>query len=435
MGREVSVRAAMDASEPSINKWFADKPLAQASIRNAVGLSYYYSGGYPAAICRHDRTLALRREHLGHEAEPTHSSMMNLGAAYMAAGNVNAALPLFEETMQIDEVRLKPDDPAKLVSMHNLAMAYRKAGKTEEALRLGERSLSIRMAALGLTNVYGADLKSALGRIVTAASVSNTSIESREKGKKLREAIVAQVDSMHNLAGIYSSAGCTNKTIELLEQVLQLREAILPPDHPDALRNLTNLGATYSEFGMATNGIPLLERGLTLQKRVLVPDHPHTTLTMDNLATAYLLTTSHYVDVEMVLRDLLREQSKSLPSDDQELPGTRSRLGSFLLWQGKPDQAEEYLRDALTVLEKAQPGATSTFQIQSVLGCAFFEQKKYPDAERLILRSYDGLLKRHAEKPSRSVARELKTAGERIVPLYESWGKPALAAEWREKLR
>jgi len=61
-------------------------------------------------------------------------------------------------------------------------------------------------------------------------------------------------------------------------------------------------------------------------------------------------------------------------------------------------------------------------------------QAKYAQAEPLAVSGYQGLIQREATIPFED-RRRLAHAGERIVQLYESWGKPEKVAEWREKLR
>jgi hypothetical protein len=62
------------------------------------------------------------------------------------------------------------------------------------------------------------------------------------------------------------------------------------------------------------------------------------------------------------------------------------------------------------------------------------DQKKYGDAETLLVRGCEGLKQRQAEMPSRIRTARLKEAVERLVALYDSTGNKAEAAVWRRKL-
>ncbi len=60
-------------------------------------------------------------------------------------------------------------------------------------------------------------------------------------------------------------------------------------------------------------------------------------------------------------------------------------------------------------------------------------QKKFADAEPLILAGYEGMKARESKIPAPDTPR-LTEAAERVVQLYEAWGKKDKAAEWRAKL-
>jgi hypothetical protein len=102
--------------------------------------------------------------------------------------------------------------------------------------------------------------------------------------------------------------------------------------------------------------------------------------------------------------------------------------------ENKSGQAELLLREAVNGYEKAGPDIWRRYNCQSMLGASLADQKKYAEAEALLLSGYQGMLQREATIPA-SERIELERAGEWIVQLYQDWGKPDKAAEWREKLR
>lgn len=61
------------------------------------------------------------------------------------------------------------------------------------------------------------------------------------------------------------------------------------------------------------------------------------------------------------------------------------------------------------------------------------KQKRYAEAEPLLLAGYAGLAERKAAIPARW-ASYVSQVGERIVELYRSWDQPNKAAEWLDKL-
>jgi hypothetical protein len=82
---------------------------------------------------------------------------------------------------------------------------------------------------------------------------------------------------------------------------------------------------------------------------------------------------------------------------------------------------------------KKRPNAWQRFRAESLLGASLAGQKKYAEAEALLLSGYQGILAREATIPA-FLRIELDRAGQWIVQLYQDWGKPEQAAEWKEKL-
>src|SRR5262249_6605347 len=85
-GGGVTLRAAIDAAEPSIAADFADQPKVEADIRDTLGTTYLYLGDAKAAIRQLGRAMALRIDTLGPDHEDTLGSMDTLAVAYQAAG-------------------------------------------------------------------------------------------------------------------------------------------------------------------------------------------------------------------------------------------------------------------------------------------------------------------------------------------------------------
>jgi len=69
---------------------------------------------------------------------------------------------------------------------------------------------------------------------------------------------------------------------------------------------------------------------------------------------------------------------------------------------------------------------------KSLLGASFFGQRKYAEAEPLFLQGYEGMKARDKAIPPQHKKR-LSAARERLVQLYDAWGKKAQAEEWRRR--
>jgi len=79
------------------------------------------------------------------------------------------------------------------------------------------------------------------------------------------------------------------------------------------------------------------------------------------------------------------------------------------------------------------PGAPGLFNTKSLLGGALAGQKKFQEAEPLLVEGYSGLKDREAKIPPAAKTR-LAEAIRRLVDLYTAWEKPDEAAKWQEIL-
>ena len=134
-----------------------------------------------------------------------------------------------------------------------------------------------------------------------------------------------------------------------------------------------------------------------------------------------------------LLRERLAEARKALPKDSPELAQQLAMAGMSLLPARAFVEAEPLLRECLSIREKTQPDVWSTFNTKSLLGGALVGQKKYAEAEPLLLGGYEGMKQREKTIPPQGKDR-IAEAIERLVQLYEAKDKKDEAAKWRTEL-
>ena len=198
---------------------------------------------------------------------------------------------------------------------------------------------------------------------------------------------------MWAVAVSYRANGRLDEAIPLFEEALKLRKARLGPDDLLTLQSMWGLAGAYTEADRLDEAIRLSEEAFELRKAKLGPDHP---------------TTLEIRDV----RD--------------------AALGRKWLQQKEYAKAEPLLRHDLSH-HKRGPDNWYRFRSESLLGESLLGQKKFAEAEPLLIEGYEGM-KRHAAKIPAPLKHYLTEAGERVVRLYEDWGKPEKAAKWRAKL-
>jgi len=100
--------------------------------------------------------------------------------------------------------------------------------------------------------------------------------------------------------------------------------------------------------------------------------------------------------------------------------------------QRKFAESEPLAREAMEVDRKNRPDEWQRFRAESLLAASLAGEKKYAEAEPLLLEGYQGML---ARKNRIGVPEwyHLDRADGWLVELYQAWGKPAKAAEWKGK--
>ena len=96
-------------------------------------------------------------------------------------------------------------------------------------------------------------------------------------------------------------------------------------------------------------------------------------------------------------------------------------------------QAEGVFREVLALKEKTAPDKWGRFYVQNSLGAALTGEKKYAEAEPLLVSGYEGVKQRESQL-NPDTKKHLAEAGDGVVAMYQAWGKPEKAAEWRAKL-
>ncbi len=148
---------------------------------------------------------------------------------------------------------------------------------------------------------------------------------------------------------------------------------------------------------------------------------------------ALLLELGRPDDAEPFLREALAIRSRAVPMDDIQLAGEAAVLTLCLLIEGKFTEAEAPARACLAIRETKLPDNWLTFNSRSQLGGSLLGQKKYAEAEPLLLSAYEGMRQREAAIPPQGKVRIQETL-QRLVQLYEATGEPEKAAEWNKKL-
>jgi tetratricopeptide (TPR) repeat protein len=206
------------------------------------------------------------------------------------------------------------------------------------------------------------------------------------------------------------------------------QEAMHGRNHRATLVALGNLGVNYKDAGRYKEAIPLLEEAFRAVKK-----HPEMRPFIKQLLDTYYKSGDYTKDVNL-LQEVLSEARIELPKEAPQLGTLLALTARGLMDQMKWTEAESLIRECLVLREKKEPDVWTTFVTYSVLGGILMGQKKYADAEPLLLKGYEGIKQRESKVPLKYKALRLSEAVERLVQMYEATGKQDEAAKWRKEL-
>lgn len=403
---------------------------------SALAEAYSAAGDLDKAIPLQKETLKLRTETLGADHSETLYSMNNLAASYKAQGDMTQALPLLEKTLELRKAKLGPDHPDTLNSMNNLAVAYQSADKLDAARPLLEETLRLRKIRLGVDHPDTLNSMNGLANWYISARKLDQAMPLLEQTLEMRKVRLGAdhpdtLISMNNLAAGHRATGKLDLTLALLEETVKLSKARRGSDNPYTLGCMNNLAYTYRAMDKLDKAVQLFQEAATIIERRGFRDEFADGI-ISNL-TATLEMRKQYADAEVWRRKWVAVIKKKAGAESLRYAGEMGMLGSNLLKQQKWSDAEEMLGEAYSILDKKASASLARFNVQSELGSALVGQGRYAEAEPLLIQGYEGIKAREAQLAPAD-RRRITESGEEIVRLYEVWGQPKNAAEWRAKL-
>src|SRR5262249_4288805 len=158
---------------------------------------------------------------------------------------------------------------------------------------------------------------------------------------------------------------------------------------------------------------------------------PYTLTTMGDLGSAYAKAKQGQ-KAAVTLLAFADGNRKQMPKDSPQLVEVLASVSYNLLGCGQHAAAEPLLRECLAASEKREPDAGTTYYAQSLLGAALLGQRKYAEAEPLLVKGYEGL-KAHGKSIPRTGGgeRRILEALDRLIELGAATNRPDEAAKWR----
>jgi tetratricopeptide (TPR) repeat protein/predicted Ser/Thr protein kinase len=401
---------------------------------NALAWVYNHEAMYAQAEALLNQALEIERRVQGPERPDTLASMNSLANVYNNEGKYSQAEALYSQTVEIERRVLGPENPDTLNSMNILAVVYNREGKYAQAETLLTQILDTRRRVLGpehpdtLTGMNNLGTAYSLqGKFAQGEAIYRQTLEIRLRVLGPEHPDTLQV--MNNLTFADSNQGKYAQAETLASQTLEIRRRVLGPEHPATLTSMNSLASAYSLEGKYAQAEPLFNQTLEARRRVLRPEHPDTLDTLSDMAYMYQ-SEGKYGQAENYAEQALAGRRHTLGPDHPQTIASEADLALAYESQGKFTESEPLARQAEATERMKQPDNWLGCWAESLLGASLAGEKKYAEAEPLLLEGYRDM----AAQKDRITApnwRHLDSAHEWIVSLYKAWGKPQKAIERR----
>ena len=423
----------LDVSSPVFG---AGDPRRLAVVESLAQL-YRRQGKHADAEKLLDGTLTLARQVLGPEHTNTAAIMTDLALVYRQEGKYAQAEELYTGALEIQSRVLGEENPATLATITNLANLYRDRSDYRKAEPLIEKVLAIRRRLLGDTHS------------LTLRSFNDAAVFYRDHGdypkaeRLFSQAIAGQrrlfgdegddtLSTEDNLGVVLGEEGKYADAELLLARVVGARRRLSGPEHAKTLRIMNDLAVVRREQHRYPEAEALFREVLEARSRNLGPDHPDTLTTMYDLALLYEKE-GKLAEAQSLASDLVTLRRSKLGPRHRDTANALALLAGLRLRAGQCAEAEPFLREALSIYDAVTPDNWRRFESRSMMGASLSGQRRYAEAEPLLLSAYSGLLERRGRMPAFNQS-SVEQAGASILDLYRDWGNPGKLAEWRERL-
>jgi tetratricopeptide (TPR) repeat protein/tRNA A-37 threonylcarbamoyl transferase component Bud32 len=390
-GPDVTVVEALDAASEKITDRLQGQPEVEAAVKNTFGVAYFKLGRHEKARPLLESALEIRqRVHAGQHPDVA-ESMDYLADLERDEGHFAMADSLYRAALAMRRSTLGNFHPDVTVSLIGLGILRREMRDFEAAESALSEALAIRERVAADTGDL-AEAWDALGtlywaqeRYVDAEPWLQEALDARRSYYAEESGVVAS--SMNNLAALLDDMA----DYEHAESLYREARALLQ-------RRASQSATQRYQLGQITG----------------------------NLAVLLDLGKGEYDAAESMYREALAIKKAVLGDDHPEVALARHNLAGLLcVVRGELAEGVTLLDDAIPVFERVQDYRSAI--ARSMRGLCLTGLGRYREAETDLLAALPALETEYSVEHSRT-----QQARERLVALYEAWGRPDQATLYRE---
>ncbi len=433
-GRSVTARELLDSGSAKVERELARQPETQALLMSTIGEIYNKLALYGRGDTLLQRALLLRRRTRGDVDAEVAETLNKLGNLRRDNGDYLSADSLLREALTMQQKIFGPENLEVAKSLANLGTVHYYQGRWAAADSLLRKALAVRQRLLGPQHAEVAENLGNIASVLQAQGDYEAAEPYYHESALMLEKLLGHDNTfvaiaLNNYALHYKTRGLYDKADSLYHVALEIRRKVLGPDHPNVAESLMNLAALWREKGDLQKAAPKLREALEIYLKTLGKNHPYTATAYGQLGSV-MRAQKNYAAAEEYYREELAIRRATLDSNHSDIAFSLNNVATVLVDQARPAEALPLLHEAVRIMRAALPGHWQTAHIESAYGNTLLALQRYAEAEAYLLESY-AVLKAKRGETNKGTVRAL----ERIVQLYEAWGKFDKAAPYRSLLQ
>lgn len=412
-----------------------EQPEIQAEMFDVVGQVYVRLGQFDAAQDFLERSLATRDELYDHLRPDMASTKVRIASVLRKSGDYETAEARFREALDEQVELLGDEHPDVAVTQSLLAGVLRVQGDLDEAESLLRDALSIQRRHSGADPLDRAETLNILGLVLHDKTAPEEAESSLREALDLRREHLGERDprvamSLNNLAMVLRQNGDAEAAEPVYRDALAVKRRLYDGPHPSTASTLNGLGLALKNQGKPDAAEPVLREALQMRRSTLGPNHPRAAGTLNNLGNV-LEQQGHLGEAASLLREARSLLKSAVGKAHPFVAYPTVGLGRVSLKQGRPEEAEPLLREARSIREDALPAHhPDRLEVATLLGRCLVALGRYEEAEPVLLDAHERL----AARPAEGTEELLHDTLERLVELYEVWGKRDRAEKYEARL-
>ncbi|MEP6691602.1 MAG: serine/threonine-protein kinase [Gemmatimonadaceae bacterium] len=371
--------------------------------------------------------LPIARTLYGQEHPVIANVVSRLGAALRSQRKLEVAEPLLREGLAMRVKLLGEEHPDVQLARVELARLFQAQGKYGDADTMLTAVLRARRAALGEMSPALAATLNDLGQVADAREDWPAAEQRYRAALPIwRAAHIedGEINSMAMLGWTLSKQEKYDEAEPLLTDVLARRRARYGDNHWSVGDSYEKLAGIAFGRGQLVRGESLSRAGLAVRRTLYGARAPQVASQLLNIAFFREQQNDTSGAIPLV-RESLSISQETRPATDLNVITAQRLLAVDLCATGAAAEGDSVIRAAIAH-SPADSTQAMTHRLRSTLGFCLTRQRRFAEAETLLLQAESGLL---ALRPT--TAKQSAVVITWLVNLYERWGKAAEAAEWR----